>query len=254
MKLGYLSLVLCTATASYLPPTYKGTPVSVGVVSLDPPDYRGEESYRIEFSLQAEKDMPQEGLVHRSWADFQKFDYLLTMHLLNFGLHFPTEPSVENLDEYLNHVMNRTTTLLSPRTHLMTSLASTGMVQIWNFFRIFLNFSRLLFPHCVQSPSLSSRTSSVRHGDGCDYLPRDTVWDLDLSHCLQISAEHQWLSQLLQQFSQHLPWLHRWTWWLRCSTSRSHHRHASSFQQHLCTLSSQRISQWSHSQNSLWHI
>ena len=36
------------------------------VVSLDPPDYRGEESYRLEFSLQTEKDKSQEGFVHRS--------------------------------------------------------------------------------------------------------------------------------------------------------------------------------------------
>jgi len=105
MKLAFFSLLLSTATCTYLPPTYKGTPVSVSVVSLDPPDYRGEESYRIEFSLQAEKDMPNEGFVHRTWADFQKFDHLLTTHLLNFGLDFPSEASIENLDAYLSRVM-----------------------------------------------------------------------------------------------------------------------------------------------------
>merc|ERR1712012_1489265 len=105
MKLGFFSLLLSTASCTYLPPAYKGTPVSVSVVSLDPPDYRGEESYRIEFSLQAEKDMPNEGFVHRTWADFQKFDHLLTTHLLNFGLSFPSEPSIENLDAYLSRVM-----------------------------------------------------------------------------------------------------------------------------------------------------
>ena len=105
MKLGFFSLLLSTASCTYLPPTYKGTPVSVSVVSLDPPDYRGEESYRIEFLLQAEKDMPNEGFVHRTWADFQKFDHLLTTHLLNFGLDFPSEASIENLDAYLSRVM-----------------------------------------------------------------------------------------------------------------------------------------------------
>ena len=81
MKLGFYSLLLSTAACTYLPPTYKGTPISVAVVTLDPPDYRGEESYRIQFSLEAEKDMPQEGFVHRTWADFQKIDHLLTTHL-----------------------------------------------------------------------------------------------------------------------------------------------------------------------------
>ena len=49
--------------------------------------------------------MPHQGFVHRSWADFQQFDHLLTTHLLNFGLDFPEEPSVENLDSYLQRVM-----------------------------------------------------------------------------------------------------------------------------------------------------
>ena len=113
MKLEYFSFLLSTATATYLPPTYKGKPTSVSVVSLDPPDYTGEVSYRIEFSLQTEKDKSQDGFVHRSWADFQKFDHLLTIHLLNFGLNFPTEPSVENLDDYLNHVMNHNSIVIS---------------------------------------------------------------------------------------------------------------------------------------------
>ena len=73
---------------------------------MDPPDYRGEESFRIEFSLAAETHMPQEGFVHRTWDDFVKFDHLLTTHLLNFGLDFPSEPSVEALDEYLQRVMS----------------------------------------------------------------------------------------------------------------------------------------------------
>ena len=60
---------------------------------------------RIEFSLAAEEDMPQEGFVHRTWADFEKFDHLLTTHLLNFGLDFPSEPSIENLDAYVKRVM-----------------------------------------------------------------------------------------------------------------------------------------------------
>ena len=50
--------------------------------------------------------MPQQGFVHRTWEDFVKFDHLLTTHLLNFGLDFPSEPSVAALDEYLQRVMD----------------------------------------------------------------------------------------------------------------------------------------------------
>ena len=46
MSLKVLSFLAATATASYIPPYYEGTPTSASVVSLDPPDYRGEESYR----------------------------------------------------------------------------------------------------------------------------------------------------------------------------------------------------------------
>ena len=50
--------------------------------------------------------MPQQGFVHRTWEDFVKFDHLLSTHLLNFGLNFPSEPSVAALDEYLQRVMD----------------------------------------------------------------------------------------------------------------------------------------------------
>ena len=83
------------------------------LVGVDPPDYRGEESFRIEFSLAAETHMPQEGFVHRTWEDFVKFDHLLTTHLLNFGLDFPSEPSVAALDEYLQRVMDHSMIVIS---------------------------------------------------------------------------------------------------------------------------------------------
>jgi len=97
---------LSQVSSTYIPPYYEGSPTSIRLVGVDPPDYRGEESFRIEFSLVAETHMPKEGFVHRTWEDFVKFDHLLTTHLLNFGLDFPSEPSVEALDEYLQRVMS----------------------------------------------------------------------------------------------------------------------------------------------------
>ena len=40
-------LLAAAAAASYIPPYYEGTPEFVGVAGLDPPDYRGEEAYRL---------------------------------------------------------------------------------------------------------------------------------------------------------------------------------------------------------------
>ena len=99
MKLITLLLTATVSHASYLPPYYEGTAVSAGVAGED------SQGFRIDFSLEAEADMPQEGFVHRTWEDFVKFDHLLTTHLLNFNLQFPDEASVENLDAYMKRVM-----------------------------------------------------------------------------------------------------------------------------------------------------
>ena len=115
-------LLIYSSAASYVPPYYEGTPTSLAVASLDPPDFSGKDSYRqakanpvsyenvnslfrIEFSLEAEAHMPQQGFVHRTWADFVEFDRLLTSHLLNFGLDFPLEADLTALDSYLQRVM-----------------------------------------------------------------------------------------------------------------------------------------------------
>ena len=106
--------LLLTATfssASYLPPYYEGTPVTAGVAGED------SQAFRIEFSLEAETHMPQEGFVHRTWEDFVKFDHLLTTHLLNFNLQFPDEPSVENLDAYMKRVMTHERIISSNALH-----------------------------------------------------------------------------------------------------------------------------------------
>jgi len=105
LSVSCVCLLLSSSAASYIPPYYEGTPTSVGVASLDPPDYSGKETYRIEFTLEAEAHMPQQGFVHRTWDDFVEFDRLLTTHLLNFGLEFPLEADLASLDSYLQRVM-----------------------------------------------------------------------------------------------------------------------------------------------------
>lgn len=60
-----LACSLTLATSSYVPPYYEGTATVASVVSLDPPDFRGEDVFRIVFNLNAKAGMPEDGLVHR---------------------------------------------------------------------------------------------------------------------------------------------------------------------------------------------
>merc|ERR1712241_911765 len=103
----WLVFIIFSADSSYLPPYYEGTPTAVSVVTLDSTDFRGQDVYRIEFSLQVENStFPDRGFVHRSWEDFKDFDRLLKTHLLHFGLHLPDSQSVESLDSYLQSMMS----------------------------------------------------------------------------------------------------------------------------------------------------
>merc|ERR1712002_957115 len=83
-----LHTLTCLTSSSYIPPYYEGSPRTVALVSLDPPDFRGSPVYRIEFTLNAKSSMPQEGFIHRNWEEFQKFD-----HLVREGLEVPAESS-----------------------------------------------------------------------------------------------------------------------------------------------------------------
>jgi len=109
-----LACSLTLASSSYVPPYYEGTATVASVVSLDPPDFRGEDVFRIEFNLNAKAGMPQDGFVHRSWGDFQEFNSLMrTHHPFIFGLDFPSEPTIENLDGYISRVMSHASEISS---------------------------------------------------------------------------------------------------------------------------------------------
>merc|ERR1719348_640635 len=95
------TLLLPLALSSYIPPYYEGIPTALTVRSLDPPDYRGQQSYRIEFSLDARAGLPESGFIHRTWEDFQDFRDMLEIYLPDFELNFPCEPSIESLDTFM---------------------------------------------------------------------------------------------------------------------------------------------------------
>ena len=117
------------------------------MVGVDPPDYRGQESFRIEFSLNAETHMPRQGFVHRTWEDFIKFDHLLSTHLLNFGLNFPSEPSVEALDEYLQRVMDHS--MIVSSNMLSDFLGINWSGSDLKFLTSLPSFMQVVFPYTL---------------------------------------------------------------------------------------------------------
>ena len=146
-------LFLTVVSASYVPPYYEGQPTSASVASLDPADYRGEEVYRINFQLEAEAGMPQEGFIHRSWSDFEKFDHLLTTHLLNFGLHFPSELSLGNLDAYIQRVFEHQNIVNSNVFHDFLGINWSG--SDLKFLQSLPDFMQIVIPQLYRAPDFA---------------------------------------------------------------------------------------------------
>jgi len=144
---------LAIAYSSYIPPYYEGQPTFARVASLDPPDFRGDDVYRIEFNLDAKSDMPQEGFIHRSWEDFKQFDWLLTTHLMNFGLQFPSDPTVENLDAYMKRVMEHSNIVSSTVFHDFLGINWSG--KDLKFMESLAEFMKVVVPPLYRAPDFA---------------------------------------------------------------------------------------------------
>jgi len=98
------TVCIAAVSASYVPPYYEGEPLGLSVVSLDPPDFRGEDVYRLEFDLQTKSGNVEGGFIHRSWADFQLFDdkvHSLWLFENIDDVALPAEPSIAGLHDYM---------------------------------------------------------------------------------------------------------------------------------------------------------
>merc|ERR1712198_397691 len=144
---------LTFAYGSYIPPYYEGQPTFARVASLDPPDFRGDDVYRIEFNLDAKSDMPQEGFIHRSWEDFKQFDWLLTTHLMNFGLQFPSDPTIENLDAYMKRVMEHSNIVGSNVFHDFLGINWSG--KDLKFMESLEEFMKVVVPPLYRAPDFA---------------------------------------------------------------------------------------------------
>ena len=153
MSLVVLLALVAAATSSYVPPYYEGQPTFAAVATLDPPDFRGDDVYRIEFNLDAKVEMPQDGFIHRSWEDFQKFDHLLTTHLMNFGLQFPSEPTIENLDAYMKRVMEHSNIVKSNVFHDFLGINWSG--KDLKFMQSLAEFMKVVIPPLYRAPDFA---------------------------------------------------------------------------------------------------
>jgi len=153
MSLFVLFALVAAASSSYVPPYYEGQPTFAAVATLDPPDFRGEDVYRIEFNLDAKVEMPQDGFIHRSWEDFQKFDHLLTTHLMNFGLQFPSEPTIENLDAYMKRVMEHSNIVKSNVFHDFLGINWSG--KDLKFMQSLAEFMKVVIPPLYRAPEFA---------------------------------------------------------------------------------------------------
>jgi len=148
-----LSVLVPAILSSYVPPYYEGIPNTVAVTTLDPPDFRGEEVFRIEFNLEAKADMPESGFIHRSLDDFIRFNKILTTHFLNVGLHFPADTSIENLDAWMQTVADRP--IIQGTDALNDFLGINWSGRDLKFMESLESFMQIVIPALYRSPDFA---------------------------------------------------------------------------------------------------
>ena len=82
-----LLLNVINTLGSYVPPHYVGSPVTMGVTALDPPNFTGKSVYRIEFSLETEDEngiIYTNGFIHR-------LEYNIFINILKIVIHIIIE-------------------------------------------------------------------------------------------------------------------------------------------------------------------
>merc|ERR1719219_1320778 len=149
LLISYLFLSLSSST--YIPPYYEGTPADMSVVSLNPPDFTGEPVYRIQFSLETRSGSSQSGFIHRSWGEFEEFQHHLDTDIfLNPGMHLPDQPSVENLNEYLQKGLHSSRLMKSHILHDFLGINWSG--SDLKFFENLEEFMKLVVPQLYRVP------------------------------------------------------------------------------------------------------
>lgn len=103
---------------------FQGTPLSMHVASLDPPNFTGQPAFNIQFTIQPQEDSaddqepgaPIEGFIHRTSADFVKFDEMLHSRWVFDDISdvvLPADMTVESLTDYLRLAAGHSSIMVS---------------------------------------------------------------------------------------------------------------------------------------------
>jgi len=165
MKYSLSILLISSCTASYVPPYYEGIPTTVGVSSLEPPDYRGEETYKVDFNLEAKSEFPDTGFVHRTWEEFQHLKDILTVYVPNFPVNFPSEPSIENLDFWLKYLAMNPIIMNSNALHDFLGINWSGADL--GFLTSLEEFMKVVIPPLYRAPAFAPEPPVFTSEEDC---------------------------------------------------------------------------------------
>lgn len=155
-QLSCLAVCLAAPEASFIPRYQEGTPLGMRCVALDPQDFRGQPIYRIEFDIDTANNGKEEGMIHRSWNEFQKFDNMLHSRWVFDDISdvvLPTEDSVESLNEYLQMVGQHESILIS--TELSDFLGINWSGQDLGFMSTLEEFMKVVIPQAYRAPEFA---------------------------------------------------------------------------------------------------
>ena len=123
------------------------------VVSLDPPDFRGQDVYRIEFDLQTKSGM-ERGMIHRSEEDFVKFNTMLHLRWVFVGdVELPETPSIEGYRDYLQLLTDHHAVMKS--TLLQDFLGINWSGSDLKFFASLFDFFKVVIPPLYRAPDFA---------------------------------------------------------------------------------------------------
>ncbi|CAH1801725.1 unnamed protein product [Owenia fusiformis] len=95
------------ALPSYFPAFIQGDVVSAKVVALKESDYRGKPVYEITFTVKPHASSESEGIVHRQYEEFQKFNDKRPFKIGGYGFNVPkqSEANITMMDAYLQRTI-----------------------------------------------------------------------------------------------------------------------------------------------------
>lgn len=159
--LSFLALLLSAAliaatSASFIPPFQEGDPLAMSVVALDPPDFRGQEVYRMEFDLMTKAGNVEGGMIHRSWEDFQLFDQKVHSLWLFEDISdvvLPEEPSIEGLHTYMQAASGHSKILNHVLMHDFLGINWSGFDL--TFLSTLTEFMKIVIPPLYRAPEFA---------------------------------------------------------------------------------------------------